>query len=274
MKGLFKIDKRFALLFLTMLILGWVIRQFEPVELPDLLEILITNGILITAVVVLFWSNTVVFSLKLSKGIQVGVWFWVSLLGCFIFCLATASDVTIGDFEPVFLIQLIGIVYVQTFAEELIFRGLLINGYLTRNIPLKRAVVYSALLFGGMHLINLSSNANVMSVINQSIAAIFMGVFFGAVYIHVRNIYWMGLLHMLINLPSYLKKYPNTFWMESETEVLREMNLISTVISTFFVLILFSPFLITGLLMLRKKALTKLNLDTSKKAKERAFNRI
>ena len=123
-----------------------------------------------------------------------------------------------------------------------------------------------------MHLINLGSSPNLISVVNQSIAAIFMGVFFGAVYIHVQNIYWMGFLHMLINLPSYLKKYPNTFWMESETEVVKEMNLISTLISTFFVLILFSPFLIFGLLMLRKKVLTKLKIDPSNKAKERAFS--
>ncbi|MDC7996719.1 CPBP family intramembrane glutamic endopeptidase [Gilvibacter sediminis] len=274
MKGLFKIDKRIPLLLLIVLVVGVIIRQFQEVQLPDLLKVLITNGILITTVVILFWSNTVVFSLKLRTGIQVGIWFWISLIACLVFCLATSSGVNLDQYDSIFLIQLLGIVFVQTFAEELIFRGLLINSYLVRGVKIRQAVFYSALLFGGMHLINLSSNPDPISVLNQTAMATFMGVFLGALYIHVRNIYWMGLLHLLINLPSYLKKYPNTFWMEYETTPASEMDLTSNLISSFLILIMFSPFLISGLLMLREKTLSKLNLDTTKKAKEKAFSRI
>ncbi|NQX76233.1 CPBP family intramembrane glutamic endopeptidase [Gilvibacter sp.] len=274
MKGLFKIDKRIPLLLLIVLVVGVIIRQFQDVEMPELLKVLITNGILITTVVILFWSNTVVFSLKLRTGIQVGIWFWISLIACLVFCWATSSGVNLDNYDSIFLTQLLGIVFVQTFAEELIFRGLLINGYLIRGVKIRQAVFYSAALFGSMHLINLSSNTDTVSVLNQTVMATFMGVFLGAIYIHVRNIYWMGLLHMLINLPSYLKKYPNTFWMESEALATNEMNLISTLISSFLILIMFSPFLISGLLMLREKTLSKLDLDTTKKAKEKAFSRI
>ena len=83
--------------------------------------------------------------------------------------------------------------------EELVFRGIIFSYLLKKHkksfhIP----ILISSLVFGIGHSINVSMSSPV-SVLNQVIYAIFMGLLFAALLVRTRNIWLCGLMHGLLN---------------------------------------------------------------------------
>lgn len=95
----------------------------------------------------------------------------------------------------------ITIVVAAPFLEELIFRGIILNGLLKKYTPLK-AIVLSSFLFGIVHL-------NPW----QFVSALCIGIFSGWVYYKTRKLSLSILIHLGNNLVAFL----STYFVEAET---------------------------------------------------------
>jgi uncharacterized protein len=85
--------------------------------------------------------------------------------------------------------------------EELLFRGIILDGFLKRFSPLK-AILWSSLLFGLIHL-------NPW----QFISAFILGIVIGWLYVNTRSLIPCILLHFLINTTSIVNLfYSNDPW--------------------------------------------------------------
>jgi len=76
--------------------------------------------------------------------------------------------------------------------EELLFRGIILDGYLKNYSPLMSALV-SGFLFALVH-----------GNLTQGVGAFFMGLVVGLLYWRVRSLIFCILLHMLINFVAFL----------------------------------------------------------------------
>ena len=93
--------------------------------------------------------------------------------------------------QPTFLLFL-GMVIIAPIFEELIFRGIILAGYLKNYSPLK-AILASSFLFGFVHL-----------NITQFIGGFFFGMFFGWAYYKTRSISFSIILHAAVNFLPFL----------------------------------------------------------------------
>lgn len=87
-------------------------------------------------------------------------------------------------------------------AEEIVFRSLLLNNMIkkwgaNKNGVIK-AITISALIFGGIHLINVFV-APPVTVVVQAINAACAGVLFSVIYIRCKNIWAVIIIHMLVD---------------------------------------------------------------------------
>jgi len=86
--------------------------------------------------------------------------------------------------------------------EEIWLRALILNLLSTRFASTKRnewkTVIISAVIFGGMHLVNLT-HMDIINVIVQMINAFAGGILFGAIYVKTRNIWGLIVIHFIVN---------------------------------------------------------------------------
>lgn len=87
--------------------------------------------------------------------------------------------------------------------EEIVFRGLLLNGLL-RRYSHGLAIVMQGILFGIMHLVNLETYASLSYVLVQMIVAAGAGVWLGAIAWDSGSIWWGVLFHTAINCSAML----------------------------------------------------------------------
>lgn len=89
------------------------------------------------------------------------------------------------------------------FAEEFLFRGLLQSLFLKQFHSHKNGIListlFSAIVFGLFHLINLTKNDNVLAVLIQVVFATFIGFFFGVLLLKTNKIIPIAFTHGLIN---------------------------------------------------------------------------
>ncbi len=91
----------------------------------------------------------------------------------------------IGNMNPAALF--LGVVLIGPICEEIIFRGIILEGLLNKYDSTK-AIVYSALIFGGIHLIPI-----------QVINAFFIGLVLAWIYIKTRSLWAVIVIHVLHN---------------------------------------------------------------------------
>ena len=95
----------------------------------------------------------------------------------------------------------IAIVIAAPVIEELIFRGIILNGLLRRYSPV-RSIILSSILFGIVHL-------NPW----QFVSALIIGIFSGWVYYRTRKLSLSILIHLVNNLVAFVGMY----FMDVET---------------------------------------------------------
>ncbi len=94
--------------------------------------------------------------------------------------------------------------------EEFLFRGLILNILLekTKRLQYKGMIwslLISSILFGATHILNLFDNPEeINSTTVQTVGAIFIGVFLGALYLRFKNIWVVVFYHTLIDIATDL----------------------------------------------------------------------
>jgi membrane protease YdiL (CAAX protease family) len=93
------------------------------------------------------------------------------------------------------------ILYGQMFSslEEVAFRGVLLTMFLRRYSP-RMAVVYSALVFGGLHLATLTMGTPLILVLAQVMWAFLYGLFYGYIFLKSGSLLPPMILHWLSNV--------------------------------------------------------------------------
>jgi uncharacterized protein len=104
----------------------------------------------------------------------------------------------------------LSIVIAAPILEELIFRGIILDGFLKRYSPVK-AIVLSSFLFGFVHL-------NPW----QFVGAFTIGIFMGWVYYRTRNIALTIVIHLTHNLLSFVMAHMTEVTMENIDESMVE----------------------------------------------------
>lgn len=87
---------------------------------------------------------------------------------------------------------------VNAFAEELLFRGVIFA--LLIRLPLWRALLINALLFGAMHLLHGIMDGNWAAAGHQALMTILGGLIFATVRANTKSLWPPIMLHLLLNL--------------------------------------------------------------------------
>jgi membrane protease YdiL (CAAX protease family) len=82
--------------------------------------------------------------------------------------------------------------------EELLFRSQLLQEFLNNKNKLT-SLLYSSLIFGSVHLLNISSFSSIPNVLVQVVYTFFLGLILGIIYIHSENIILPIIFHILFN---------------------------------------------------------------------------
>lgn len=83
--------------------------------------------------------------------------------------------------------------------EELLFRNILLDEFINQKFTKFKSLLYSSLIFGAIHLLNISSLASIPTCIIQAIYTTGIGLVFGLIYIKAKNIIYPITLHFLFN---------------------------------------------------------------------------
>ena len=181
---------------------------------------------------------------------------WLNIIPTYLFILGILSligkDIFQVDSSNVFLL-LVACLMVG-FAEEFVFRGLLLPLFLKKYQSHKKgiflSIFFSALFFGFSHLINLSVNDNIPQVIAQVIFAVFMGIFFGAVLLKTNKLIPIAITHGLINFFFLFGTLPA---ISDNPEIANTTQSLSDQISGAIpAIIIFFPLLIVGIIISKK----------------------
>lgn len=100
-----------------------------------------------------------------------------------------------------------------------LFEEVLVRGFLLGNMMhywkhdknrVWKSIFFSSLIFGLLHMGNLLSGANLISVLFQVFYATAMGIAFGAVYIRTKNLWSVVLIHGIVDITGELGRmtYP------------------------------------------------------------------
>ncbi len=95
-----------------------------------------------------------------------------------------------ANIDPIFMF--LGVVLIGPICEEIVFRGIILEGLL-KNYSTQKAIVFSAAIFGLIHFIPI-----------QVINAFFMGIVLGWIYLKTRSLWVCIALHVLNNGLSVL----------------------------------------------------------------------
>jgi membrane protease YdiL (CAAX protease family) len=136
----------------------------------------------------------------------------VTLLLAVFAVLASAYALAGGlDFRSVFPTltgPVILFILVAAFLEEVVFRGLVLHGFVRAwggtGRGLVQGILAAALFFASIHLFDFLSGRPLPGVLMQSLAAIILGIFLGALVVGGSSIYPAFFFHGVLNLAGYL----------------------------------------------------------------------
>ena len=126
------------------------------------------------------------------------------LLPLSLLCCSNFSVVIFQNSQPQANIDMFGIFSGLVIAigvaivEELLFRSQVLEEFLMKKNTIS-AIIYSSLIFGSVHLLNISSFASIPTVLVQACYTFFLGLVLGVVYTTTNNILFPIIFHFLFN---------------------------------------------------------------------------
>ncbi|WP_301420357.1 CPBP family intramembrane glutamic endopeptidase [Mammaliicoccus lentus] len=226
------------LVLLSMRLLNFIINYHHEIDI--LVNKIVIESILIM-LLVLFLAylnslNIFKFNWKsFLKGILIG---WYAFVLCYLNFPKSFEDLE-TNVQTLMLIVIANLL-VGAF-EEILCRGIIFSQLLKKYSPIKAAFI-SSLIFGLAHLMNLTISDDFLAVFLQVIYAIFVGIFFAAIYYVTKSIWSVIALHGLVDLSSSLSTQEGEP-ISSLTELL---------LNHLFILLIMLPTLIIGLLLFKK----------------------
>lgn len=163
---------------------------------------------------------------------------YILIVGAINAVIQCGSIISTGNYRwgnPVNVLVSLILCALVGFAEEIVFRGvigeIIYRKYANSGLGIWFAAIMTSVLFGGIHLVNISAGASVIGVIVQVVAVVAEGLLFTAVYFRTRNIYVAAFLHGFLDFCAFL---PITIFDTGD-------NLVSTIGS-------YSPMMLVGMI--------------------------
>ncbi len=173
------------------------------------------SGVLVQclATAVIFIPLILYKKINVLKRMRVSIWRGLGVAGFYTFCMLllvyTAFQQVVVNyalgksFLPVYKILLFALSMILVgLSEELLFRGVIYNvlsdffGRDTRKGVIL-TVLWSGFIFGSVHITNYFSGVSLSGAYFQSVAAIGIGCYFGAIYARTDNLWVLVILHAL-----------------------------------------------------------------------------
>jgi membrane protease YdiL (CAAX protease family) len=120
----------------------------------------------------------------------------------------------IRSYSPANLLMFLGLALVVGFAEEMIFRGLILRSLAGRG--LWRAAALSALLFGMVHCLNLFGSTGIQNVVLQIGYATAIGFCYAALVLRTGAIWPLIIAHSMMDFFSFIAAGPVTISMSRD----------------------------------------------------------
>lgn len=90
------------------------------------------------------------------------------------------------------------LVSIPSIFEEAVFRGIVLTAFLNKTSE-RKAIIFSSLGFGLVHLLNLASDREAVWVLGQVIWSFILGLFYGYVFVRTRSLLPTMIVHYLGN---------------------------------------------------------------------------
>lgn len=254
-------NKRGVIKFTIKMFLLFIIVQALTINLPSLLTRSVIGYKYGTEFIAeLFWAFFILIIMLLSKNeyvfhekgkkffdsIKLGVPFLVISIISLLSNLDKFTNLNINNFiNLILLCTTIGI------AEEFLCRGWILNEFLEKFGKNRKevmfSILFSSLLFGGMHITNILAGQNVFDTILQILQATSLGFLLGSIYFRTKNIWSVVFLHGFYDFTLMLSDVNSLKNCVSSTPSGR--GLIYTIFVSF---ILVTIYILTSLFLLRK----------------------
>lgn len=211
--------------FLIVLILYLLFEAFTSLTLSPLVSVVRYSKYGVYIISETCWLFLVLFAIFIFKDTKIFSEKKESLPKTLLICFPLtfiAIVYMLGSIKSLFsasLINIVGlIIYALTIGltEELLVRGWILSRFFKKYDKNRKeiylSIIFSALIFGGMHISNIWTGGQTVSqTLLQIVFATAAGIFFGAAYYRSRNIMGMAFVHafydfsILINEINYLR---------------------------------------------------------------------
>lgn len=153
---------------------------------------------LLIAVAVLGWRRQV--GLKRVESARSLLILWFPLL--IVIAVFVTSALYLKSFTEAIALTVIHTLMVG-FSEELMFRGVILYGALTR-FSVWTAIIFSCAVFGSVHVLNGFMTGDFTSAMIQALTAAIGGIWFTAVRLHTKSIFPGMAIHALWDLAAFI----------------------------------------------------------------------
>ena len=181
------------------------------------------------------------------------------IFGIFMFLVNLIGNlpfIQIPDFS--YLLAGILIAFTTGLFEEVLVRGFtfksLLKYYGSSVAGIKRSIIWSSVLFGAMHVVNLSGYdlASVLTTVSQIISAVIIGIYFALVYVQSKNLLAVTIVHALIDGATFVL-YSLLSTQAFQSTASETLSTFDIVLQDFVVsLAIMAPFLVAVMIKWRK----------------------
>lgn len=141
------------------------------------------------------WKQKIIFK-KYPLGKGLGVSFYTILMFCVAIGAGIYRQVEVGAFIALF----VGAIFIG-FAEEFVFRGLILGHLISKGKSLLFSMTMSSILFACLHLVNIFHQP-LLNTLLQVLYVFPLGMFLAAIYIKTNNLMFAIFLHAMQDFAS------------------------------------------------------------------------
>jgi membrane protease YdiL (CAAX protease family) len=187
---------------------------------------------------------------KMGQGFLLGWFNIVFAIGAFFFTFMSFPENSLIAPNPVHLLTIVFHQFLGTGPfEEILVRGLILKILLLTMGHSKKGIINACLLssaiFGVAHIVNIIHGTGIFPVVGQIIYAAFIGVFYAALFLRTKTLWVPILLHGLTNVSTQIfNAIVSPDIMQSQPD--------PSIIDAFMPVVFALPFLLVGLILLRK----------------------
>ncbi len=195
-------------------------------------------------IVMLIFKNSYVFTQEKQKfrvGLFYGLFYIISSIA-----LILLFGVLFGAFKNGYAVLNLALAcFLIGICEEFLCRGWLLNEFLERFGETKKGIWYSiiisGLIFGLMHIMNISAGQNAIGTITQVISAAATGIVFGLIYYKTKNIWSVVVLHGLWDFSLFTSELAPVYEKAETGFQLSSIAMVFTILMAVTELILIIP---------------------------------